>query len=126
MNPSACEQSSEPFIGAPNEANTSGESEATVQVLRLINCYTIESTGQPLEIYKTSAVEAGACIQLDELEISVNERLSQDEVAQCIFAICGGDIHKADAVGETSKHWVHYSRDMGGLLGLSPKNCVNP
>jgi hypothetical protein len=124
MNSSACEQPGKPFIRTRDEQVERGET--AVQVLRLINSYTIESTGQPLEIYKTAAVEAGTCIQVDEFEISVSERLSQDEVAQCIFAICGGDLQKADAVGETSKHWVHYSRDMKGLLGLSPKASVNP
>lgn len=90
-------------------------------VLELVDSYTIEATGQPLDMYETSALAAGTWLQIDDLELSVDENLSQDEVAQCIFAICGGDLHSEDAVGETSRHWVHYSTELRGLLGLSPK-----
>lgn len=126
MNSTACDQPGAPLTLTKNELGRREETETASTVLCLIDCYTIESTGQPLEIYRTAAVEAGTCIQLDELEISIGERLSKDEVAQCIFAICGGDLETADAVGETSRHWVHYSRDKGGLIGLSPKACAEP
>lgn len=89
--------------------------------LALVDSYTIEATGQTLDMYETSVLPAGTWLQIDDLEMSVDENLSQDEVAQCIFAICGGDLHREDAVGETSRHWVYYSTELKGLLGLSPK-----
>lgn len=90
-------------------------------VLELVESYTIEASGLPLTIYKTAALAAGDWVQIDDIELSVDESLSGDEVAQCIFAICGGDLLEANGIGETSRHWIYYSPDMRGLLGLSPK-----
>jgi hypothetical protein len=91
--------------------------------LEMVECYIIESSGQPLMVYKTPVLAAGDWIQIDDLEFSVDECLSQDEVAQCIFALSGGDIHEVTARGETAHYLVHYSTDLKGQLGLSPKQA---
>lgn len=112
-------------IDAQDSSSTSHPVTA-VGALELVESYTIEASGLPLAIYKTAALAAGDWVQIDDLELSVDESLSEDEVAQCIFAICGGDLLEANGTGETSRHWIYYSPDMRGLLGLSPKLAVMP
>ncbi len=117
----AFESICETFVRTHNEPLLAGRASPAPSALEMVDCYTIEATGQPLDIYKTASLSAGTWLQIDDIEMSVDESLSQDEVAQCIFAICGGDLQQENAVGETSKHWVYYSTELRGLLGLSPK-----
>lgn len=121
VNTPAFESICETVFRKHNEPLQVGRAGPAPSALEMVDCYTIEATGQPLDIYKTASLGAGTWLQIDDLEMSVDESLSQDEVAQCIFAICGGDLQQENAVGETSKHWVYYSTELRGLIGLSPK-----
>ena len=118
MDRSICAEISEPISCDGSDSLLLRQPTPEADALELVDCFTIEATGQPLLLYKTAALTAGDWIQFDDLELSVDENLSQDEVAQCIFAICGGDLHTDNAVGETARHWVYYSTDMRGLLGF--------
>jgi len=86
--------------------------------LEMVDCYTVEPSGQTLMIYRTPELASGDWVQIDDLEFSVDEDLSPDEVAQCIFALCGGEVGEAHARGETAHYWVHYDTDLRDQLGL--------
>lgn len=121
MSTPAFEDICEIFVSKHNEPHLVSQAGCAPSALNMVDCYIIEATGQPLDIFEAAALLPGTWLQIDDLEMSVDESLSQDEAAQCIFAICGGDLHQENSVGETSKHWVHYSTDLRGLLGFSPK-----
>lgn len=90
-------------------------------VLELVDSYQIEATDQLLEIFKVSAIAEGTWVQIEDLEFQVRENLTEDESAQCIFAVCGGNSHDPQSIGETARHWVYYGAEMPGFLGMSPK-----
>lgn len=121
MNTFAFEDICEKVVRTQSEPLLVSQAGSAPIALEMVDSYTIEATGEPLDLYEAEALVAGTWLQIDDLEMSVDENLSQDEVAQCIFAICGGDLHKDNAVGETSRHWVYYSTELRGMLGLSPK-----
>lgn len=89
--------------------------------LEALECYVIEATGETLMIYGAPEMEPGNWAQIDDLEFSVDEWLSTDEVAQCIYTICGGNLEEPDSVGETANFLIHYSTEFRGQLGLLPK-----
>lgn len=92
--------------------------------LEIVDCYTVESSGQLLMIYRAPRLGAGDWIQVDDLEFSVDEELLPDEVAQCVFTLCGGEVGEVHARGETTHYWVHYSSDFRGQLGLLFKQTL--
>lgn len=92
--------------------------------LRMLEFYTIEPSGQLLIVYEVPCLAAGDSLQVDDLEFSVDEQLSQDEVAQCIFAISGGEPNELGVHGETANFFVYYSVEQKGLLGLTPKTST--
>lgn len=89
--------------------------------LEMLECYIVEATGQDLVVYGTPEMEPGNWAQIDDLEFSVDEWLSCDEVAQCIYTICGGNLEEPEKAGETANYLVYYSAELKGQLGLLPK-----
>ncbi len=124
MNTRVCRAIGESIPHQGSEHVLVGRPERGLSPLALRECFSLEETGQPLLIYEAVALRAGDHIHIDDLEFSVDEPLSPDEAAQCIFAVCGGDLHLAHGVGETSGHLIYYSTDMKGLIGVSPKRAA--
>lgn len=89
--------------------------------LRMLEFFTIEPSGQLLVVYEVPCLAAGDWLQVDDLEFSVDEQLSRDEVAQCIFALSGGEPSELGVHGETANFFVYYSVEQKGVLGLAPK-----
>lgn len=96
-------------------------SDTTSPALEMLEFYTTESSQQLLLVYGTAPMAAGDWLRIDDLEFSVDEHLSQDEVAKCIFVLSGGDLYETAGIGETANYLVYYSEELKGTLGLSPK-----
>lgn len=111
----------EDHLGSRGPLDAPGSESAA---LVMVECYSIESSGQPLVVYEASSLAAGDWLRIDDLEFSVDEQLTQDEVAQCIFVISGGELDEVAGVGETANYFVYYSEELRGRLGLSPKMKV--
>lgn len=105
-------------LGSRGALDASGQESAA---LVMVEFYTIEPSHQLLLVYEASSLAAGDWLRIDDLEFSVDEQLTQDEVAQCIFAISGGDLDEVTGFGETANYFVYYSEELRGRLGLSPK-----
>ncbi|QHE87162.1 hypothetical protein [Hydrogenophaga sp. BPS33] len=109
------------FFGTRGNLDAPG---VTSPALVMLEFYNIEPTGQLLMVCETSPLAAGDWIRIDDLEFSVDEQLSQDEVAQCIFVVSGGALDEVAAVGETANYQVYYSEELKGKLGLVPKRMT--
>lgn len=105
-------------LGSCGALDASGEESAA---LTMVELYSIVPSGQLLVVYETCALVAGDWLRLDDVEFSVDEPLTQDEVAQCLFVISGGALDEADGVGETANYFIYYSQELRGRLGISPK-----
>jgi hypothetical protein len=72
-------------------------------------------------IYKFRDFPGHCWTGIDDLEFNTADRLTADELAQCIFYVTGGSSGSKASRGETANYYVFYDEARPARLGLETK-----